>query len=78
MSLGPDYKYVSESFETSVPWNCIENLCRNVKDHIRTVCLREGIKDDPYVGAVGSVDLLASTVITWPVLSSAMPRSHAA
>ncbi|XP_054168040.1 alkyldihydroxyacetonephosphate synthase, peroxisomal-like [Oppia nitens] len=34
--LGLDYGIVSESFETSVPWDRCLDLCRNVKEKLRT------------------------------------------
>lgn len=29
--LAMDYSVIGESFETSVPWNMVEKVCRNVK-----------------------------------------------
>ena len=43
-----DYKYMAESFETSCPFSCVENLCRNVKDKIIEVCKEEGVEGEPY------------------------------
>lgn len=61
--IGFDYKFVSESFETSVPWNRIEDLCRNAKDHIRAVCKKEGVQGDPYVGYFSSPVFLFSVLL---------------
>ncbi|XP_023221447.1 alkyldihydroxyacetonephosphate synthase, peroxisomal-like [Centruroides sculpturatus] len=33
--LGMDYGVVAESFETSVPWDRVLDLCRNVKDRVK-------------------------------------------
>ena len=44
-----DYKYVAESFETSCPHSCVDDLCRNVKDRLRAVCTAEGVRGDPYL-----------------------------
>eukprot|EP00041_Stephanoeca_diplocostata_P024788 m.636868 g.636868 ORF g.636868 m.636868 type:complete len:169 (-) comp22600_c0_seq4:2020-2526(-) len=43
-----DYRYIAESFETSCPHSCVENLCRNVKDTIYRVCAEEGVQGEPY------------------------------
>jgi len=43
-----DYHYVAESFETSCPLSCIKDLCRNVKDRIRSACEEEGVQFEPY------------------------------
>jgi alkyldihydroxyacetonephosphate synthase len=43
-----DYHYVAESFETSCPLSCIPDLCRNVKDRIRSACKEEGVTFEPY------------------------------
>ncbi|CAL4068319.1 unnamed protein product, partial [Meganyctiphanes norvegica] len=42
--LGFDYGIVSESFETSVPWDKVQVLCHNVKHCVRTKCLEYNIK----------------------------------
>uniref|UniRef100_A0A1B6CGH0 Alkylglycerone-phosphate synthase n=1 Tax=Clastoptera arizonana TaxID=38151 RepID=A0A1B6CGH0_9HEMI len=42
--LGLSYRIVSESFETSVPWDKAVMLCRNVKHRVFTECLELGIK----------------------------------
>lgn len=41
--LGMDYGVVSESFETSVPWDRVVDLCRNVKDRIQREVRSHGI-----------------------------------
>eukprot|EP00051_Salpingoeca_urceolata_P007868 m.101232 g.101232 ORF g.101232 m.101232 type:complete len:756 (-) comp15448_c0_seq3:111-2378(-) len=45
--IGLEYKYVSESFETSAPWSVIEKLCRNVKDRIVAECKLLGVANPP-------------------------------
>lgn len=45
--LGFEYKYLAESFETSVPWSLLENLCRSVKDRIVRECQHLGVKHKP-------------------------------
>ena len=47
--LGMQYKCISESFETSVPWNCVEDLCRNTKDCVVKECARLGVQHEPFV-----------------------------
>ncbi len=47
--LAFEYKYVAESFETSVPWSCVEDLCRNTKDRILAECKRLGVTQPPMV-----------------------------
>ncbi|XP_054713669.1 alkyldihydroxyacetonephosphate synthase, peroxisomal-like [Uloborus diversus] len=42
--LGLDYGVVSESFETSVPWDRVTDLCRNVKDRIQREVRGHGIQ----------------------------------
>ncbi|GFQ83159.1 alkyldihydroxyacetonephosphate synthase, peroxisomal [Trichonephila clavata] len=42
--LGLDYGVVSESFETSVPWDKVIDLCRNVKDRIQREVRNHGIQ----------------------------------
>ncbi|GIY87581.1 alkyldihydroxyacetonephosphate synthase, peroxisomal [Caerostris extrusa] len=42
--LGLDYGVVSESFETSVPWDRVTDLCRNVKDRIQREVRNHGIQ----------------------------------
>lgn len=41
--LGLEYKVLSESFETSVPWNRTVSLCRNVKSRVARECHSRGI-----------------------------------
>lgn len=45
--LGFEYYYLGESFETSVPWNLLENMARNVKDRIVRECKHLGVKGTP-------------------------------
>lgn len=47
--LGLDYGVVSESFETSVPWDRVLDLCRNVKDRIQREVRQHGIQALPFV-----------------------------
>eukprot|EP00042_Codosiga_hollandica_P036090 m.272685 g.272685 ORF g.272685 m.272685 type:complete len:613 (+) comp54801_c0_seq1:13-1851(+) len=47
--LGFQYMYLAESFETSAPWNCVENLARNVKDRIVAECGKIGALGAPLV-----------------------------
>jgi len=42
--VGFDYEVVSESFETSAPWDRIKDLCRNVKQRIKNECRIQGVK----------------------------------
>eukprot|EP00039_Didymoeca_costata_P004813 m.76311 g.76311 ORF g.76311 m.76311 type:complete len:604 (-) comp12551_c0_seq2:3428-5239(-) len=49
--IAMDYQAVAESFETSIPHSCVENLCRNVKDRILDVCREEGVKHEPYASS---------------------------
>lgn len=44
-----DYNTVAESFETSVPWDRVLDLCRNTKDRIRRECAKHGLKYPPYI-----------------------------
>ncbi|XP_076331307.1 alkyldihydroxyacetonephosphate synthase, peroxisomal-like [Tachypleus tridentatus] len=47
--LGLDYGVVAESFETSVPWNRVIDLCRNVKDRIKREVENHGIRLPPLI-----------------------------
>lgn len=47
--LGLDYGVVSESFETSVPWDRVLDLCRNVKDRIHREVKKHGIEKPAFV-----------------------------
>jgi len=44
-----EYCVVAESFETSVPWDRVLDLCRNVKDRIKSECHDKKIQFPPYV-----------------------------
>ncbi|CAF0750522.1 unnamed protein product [Didymodactylos carnosus] len=46
--IGLDHKVVAESFETSVPWDRVIDLCRNVKRCIVNECLKYGVKYPPF------------------------------
>ena len=41
--MGLEHYVLGESFETSVPWNKVGNLCRNVKDCIHRACAERGV-----------------------------------
>ncbi|XP_064875533.1 alkyldihydroxyacetonephosphate synthase, peroxisomal-like isoform X3 [Oncorhynchus nerka] len=41
--LGMDYCVVAESFETSVPWDRVLDLCQNVKERIIRECKERGV-----------------------------------
>ena len=43
--VGLDFQVVSESFETSVPWDRVNDLCRNVKDRVTHECQKQGVSD---------------------------------
>lgn len=45
--LGLDFSVVAESFETSVPWDRVVDLCRNVKDVIVHECHSHGVSLPP-------------------------------
>uniref|UniRef100_A0A8C7SBR5 Alkylglycerone-phosphate synthase n=1 Tax=Oncorhynchus mykiss TaxID=8022 RepID=A0A8C7SBR5_ONCMY len=45
--LGMDYYVVAESFETSVPWDRVLDLCRNVKERINRECKERGVQFQP-------------------------------
>ncbi|CAH1773004.1 unnamed protein product, partial [Owenia fusiformis] len=46
--LGFDYYIVAESFETSVPWDRVLDLCRNVKDRLGRAVKEKGIQFPAY------------------------------
>ncbi|XP_050975111.1 alkyldihydroxyacetonephosphate synthase, peroxisomal [Labeo rohita] len=45
--LGMDYYVIGESFETSVPWDRVLDLCRNVKERIVRECKERGVQFPP-------------------------------
>ncbi|XP_051565248.1 alkyldihydroxyacetonephosphate synthase, peroxisomal-like [Myxocyprinus asiaticus] len=45
--LGMDYYVIGESFETSVPWDRVLDLCRNVKERIVLECKERGVQFPP-------------------------------
>ncbi|KAL4635497.1 alkyldihydroxyacetonephosphate synthase, peroxisomal [Arapaima gigas] len=45
--LGMDYYVIGESFETSVPWDRVLDLCRNVKERIVRECEEKGVQFAP-------------------------------
>ncbi|KAL5009841.1 hypothetical protein ScPMuIL_012146 [Solemya velum] len=47
--IGLDYYIVSESFETSVPWDRCLDLCNNVKDRLHRECKEKGVQFPPYI-----------------------------
>ena len=46
--LALEYSVVAESFETSVPWDRVLDLCRNTKDRIQRECKERGVRYKPY------------------------------
>uniref|UniRef100_A0A915D502 alkylglycerone-phosphate synthase n=1 Tax=Ditylenchus dipsaci TaxID=166011 RepID=A0A915D502_9BILA len=42
--LAMDYSVVGESFETSIPWEKVENVCRNVTILLKTESKKHGVK----------------------------------
>ncbi|KAK1166167.1 hypothetical protein AOXY_G12718 [Acipenser oxyrinchus oxyrinchus] len=45
--LGMDYYVIGESFETSVPWDRVLDLCSNVKERIIRECKDKGVQFPP-------------------------------
>uniref|UniRef100_A0A674MXT0 Alkylglycerone-phosphate synthase n=1 Tax=Takifugu rubripes TaxID=31033 RepID=A0A674MXT0_TAKRU len=45
--LGMDYYVIGESFETSVPWDRVLDICRNVKARIVQECKDKGVQFPP-------------------------------
>lgn len=43
--IGFDYYFIAESFETSVPWSQVHQICDGVKLTIRGSCERRGIRN---------------------------------
>ncbi|KAL7991602.1 hypothetical protein Chor_015858, partial [Crotalus horridus] len=46
--LGMDYYVVGESFETSVPWDRVLDLCKNVKERMTRECKEKGVQFPPF------------------------------
>uniref|UniRef100_F7EK62 Alkylglycerone-phosphate synthase n=1 Tax=Xenopus tropicalis TaxID=8364 RepID=F7EK62_XENTR len=53
--LGMDYYVIGESFETSVPWDRVLDLCRNVKERIVRECKERGVQFPPLSTCSGQV-----------------------
>ena len=49
--FGFNYCFLSESFETSVPWDNVLVLCNSVKERIRKVAAGLGVKGTPFVSS---------------------------
>jgi alkyldihydroxyacetonephosphate synthase len=47
--FGFDYKFLAESFETSVPWDNVLQLCINVKEQIKKEAAAQGVGQEPFV-----------------------------
>jgi len=47
--FGFEYSFLAESFETSVPWDSVSSLCKNVKLIISSAAKARGVKGDPFV-----------------------------
>ncbi|XP_042311245.1 alkyldihydroxyacetonephosphate synthase, peroxisomal isoform X2 [Sceloporus undulatus] len=46
--MGLDYYIIGESFETSVPWDRVLDLCRNVKERVTRECKEKGVQFPPF------------------------------
>jgi FAD linked oxidases, C-terminal domain len=44
-----NYHFLSESFETSVPWSNVLSLCSNVKARIRQTCSKHNLPYEPWI-----------------------------
>eukprot|EP01006_Ploeotia_vitrea_P036000 TRINITY_DN65957_c11_g2_i1.p2 TRINITY_DN65957_c11_g2~~TRINITY_DN65957_c11_g2_i1.p2 ORF type:complete len:546 (+),score=296.86 TRINITY_DN65957_c11_g2_i1:186-1823(+) len=49
--LGVDYCFMAESFETSVPWDSVLELCHAVKEKIRQAARARGVTGTPFVSS---------------------------
>ena len=47
--FGLNYYFMAESFETSVPWSNVLEVCTKVKDKIVTSCKEKGVTYKPFV-----------------------------
>ncbi|XP_056292131.1 alkyldihydroxyacetonephosphate synthase, peroxisomal isoform X1 [Pseudoliparis swirei] len=47
--FGMDYYVIAESFETSVPWDRVLDVCRNVKARVVQECKDKGVQFQPLV-----------------------------
>lgn len=46
---GFNYGFMAESFETSVQWKNVNQLCKSVSKKIYDECKARGVKRDPFV-----------------------------
>lgn len=49
--FGLDFGFLAESFETSVPWDRVRDLIKNVKKKVVNVCEALGVSKNPYCAA---------------------------
>lgn len=49
--LGMNYGYLAESFETSVPWDRVSDLIKNVIQRVKSVCEEQGVRNVPYISS---------------------------
>ena len=47
--FGFNYSFIAESFETSVPWSNINQLCEQTKETIHSAAKRLGVRRQPFV-----------------------------
>ena len=47
--FGYNFWFMAESFETSVPWKNVKDLCTNVKLRITRSCRENGVRYEPFV-----------------------------
>ncbi|XP_071942091.1 alkyldihydroxyacetonephosphate synthase, peroxisomal-like [Antedon mediterranea] len=45
--IGLDYFVIAESFETSIPWDRVIDMCRNVKERLARECQERGVQYAP-------------------------------
>lgn len=42
------HSFIAESFETSVPWSNVLNLCEKTKERVENECKKWGVKGKPF------------------------------
>jgi len=47
--FGFKFGFIAESFETSVPWSNLLDLCKNVKQRVIQCCKENGVTNSPFV-----------------------------
>ena len=68
--LGFDYYIIAESFETSAPWDRVQELVRNVKECVQIACKKGGVQYPVYTSARQVFPILFYSIIFFESFNS--------